>query len=85
MDDLKTDFKYTKKESKVFCAEFENLYRDSGFKIEEKFEEQKSPFSRFHTTAFREDFVDYIEEIHRKSSILRRLESNHSAGVSLCK
>jgi hypothetical protein len=64
------------KKTAHFYLEAENLYRNSGFKIEHF--ESKSV--KYHTTAFKEDSnLDYMSDgVSRKNSILRRLESSHS-------
>jgi hypothetical protein len=70
-----------RKSTKAFCGEFENLYTETGFKLEGpvEVEVEKSKSFKCHTTTFREDDVEGLSDmvLNRKGSILKRLESNH--------
>jgi hypothetical protein len=64
LEEFKEEFKYVKKSSsRNFCAEFENLYKDSGFVLEEKLVEGVKRKSILKTDSyFREDFLLSLEE-----------------------
>jgi hypothetical protein len=99
---FKNEFKFLKKaSSKGTPNEFENLYSDAAFNLEERCEEFIKKKSFINTlSSFKEDVYIMLDDesttlsdltttfnSSRKSSILRRLESNHSekSTVTECK